>query len=96
MQTTARSKLTGFWYVLPALLFVVTFTAWPFLQMVWISLNEWSLITPPSFVGLQNYLDRLRRFPVLDLTPIHPEVHAVHHPDPDDRRISHRAPGHSQ
>ncbi|HET7846293.1 MAG TPA: sugar ABC transporter permease [Acidimicrobiia bacterium] len=56
MQTIARSKLTGFWYVLPALLFVVAFTAWPFVQMVWISLNEWSLITPPSFVGLQNYL----------------------------------------
>jgi len=54
MQTTARSKLTGLWYVMPALVFVVAFTAWPFLQMVWISLNEWSLITPPDFVGLQN------------------------------------------
>ncbi len=48
--------LTGLWYVMPALLFVMTFTAWPFVQMVWISLNEWSLITPPEFVGFQNYL----------------------------------------
>jgi multiple sugar transport system permease protein len=52
-----RSKWTGFWYVLPALAFVIIFTAWPFLQMAWISLNDWSLITPPTFVGLQNYLD---------------------------------------
>jgi multiple sugar transport system permease protein len=49
--------LTGFWYVLPAVAFVIIFTAWPFLQMVWISLNEWSLITPPTFIGFQNYLD---------------------------------------
>jgi multiple sugar transport system permease protein len=54
---THRSRLTGFWYVLPALAFVIFFTAWPFLQMVWISLNEWSLITPPTFIGFQNYLD---------------------------------------
>jgi len=57
MHTTTRRSLTGFWYVLPALLFVVAFTAWPFIQMVWISLNEWSLITPPSFVGLENYIN---------------------------------------
>ena len=54
---TNRSRLTGIWYVLPALAFVIAFTAWPFLQMVWISLNDWSLITPPDFVGFQNYLD---------------------------------------
>ncbi len=57
MHTTTHSKLTGLWYVMPALLFVVAFTAWPFIQMLWISLNEWSLITPPSYVGLQNYIN---------------------------------------
>lgn len=44
-------------YVAPAILFVLVFTAYPFLQMVWVSLNSWSLITPPSFVGLQNYIN---------------------------------------
>ena len=39
------------------LAFVILFTAWPFLQMVWISLNDWSLITPPTYVGFQNYLN---------------------------------------
>ena len=56
MHTIARSRLTGFWYVLPALLCVGIFTAWPFIQMVWISLNDWSLITPPTFIGFDNYL----------------------------------------
>ncbi|HVR79629.1 MAG TPA: sugar ABC transporter permease [Acidimicrobiia bacterium] len=56
MHKTKHDKLTGLWYVLPALAFVLVFTAWPFLQMVWISLNNWSLITPPTFVGLGNYV----------------------------------------
>jgi multiple sugar transport system permease protein len=57
MYKVNRNGLTGLWYVLPALAFVVAFTAWPFLQMVWISFNDWSLITPPSFVGLENYFN---------------------------------------
>jgi len=57
MPNTFRDRLTGLAYVLPAIVFVLVFTAWPFLQMVWISLNNWSLITPPTFVGFQNYLD---------------------------------------
>lgn len=57
MHYTHRNKLIGLAYVLPALVFVLTFTAWPFLQMVWISLNDWSLITPPTYVGFENYLE---------------------------------------
>jgi multiple sugar transport system permease protein len=55
MYATRRHKLTGLLYVAPALLFVLVFTAYPFMQMVWMSLNNWSLITPPRFVGLDNY-----------------------------------------
>jgi multiple sugar transport system permease protein len=50
-----RYKLVGFLYLLPALLFVLAFTAYPFAQMVWVSFNSWSLITPPKFIGLDNY-----------------------------------------
>src|SRR5206468_164969 len=39
----------------PAVLFVATFTVYPLAQMVWMSLNSWSLITPPKFIGLANY-----------------------------------------
>jgi multiple sugar transport system permease protein len=40
---------------MPALLFVLAFTLYPFARMFWISLNDWSLITPPEYVGLDNF-----------------------------------------
>ena len=55
MFATRRHKLIGFLYVAPALAFVLVFTAYPLIQMVWISFNNWSLITPPRYVGLDNY-----------------------------------------
>jgi multiple sugar transport system permease protein len=55
MYATRRYKLIGLLYLTPALLFVLAFTAYPFAHMVWISFNSWSLITPPSYVGLDNY-----------------------------------------
>jgi multiple sugar transport system permease protein len=50
-----RNKLIGLAYLAPALFFVLLFTAYPFAQMVWVSFNNWSLIEPPKFVGLDNY-----------------------------------------
>jgi multiple sugar transport system permease protein len=55
MHAMRRYKLIGFLYLAPALLFVLVFTAYPFAQMVWVSFNSWSLITPPKFIGLDNY-----------------------------------------
>src|SRR5262245_45949243 len=55
MRATRRRKLTGFLYVLPALLFVLAFTVYPFIHMVRVSLNDWTLITPPEYVGLDNF-----------------------------------------
>jgi multiple sugar transport system permease protein len=52
---TRRRKLTGFLYVLPALLFVGVFTLYPFIRMFWISLNDWDLLTPPEYVGTANF-----------------------------------------
>jgi multiple sugar transport system permease protein len=52
---TRRSRLTGIAYVTPALLFVLAFTAYPLARMVWMSFHNWSLITPPVWVGLDNY-----------------------------------------
>jgi multiple sugar transport system permease protein len=56
MSSTARSKWLGLAYLAPALLFVLCFTAYPFAQMIWISFNSWSLITPPKIVGGANYV----------------------------------------
>jgi multiple sugar transport system permease protein len=55
MYETKSAKLIGLLYLLPALLFVAAFTAWPFVQMVWVSFNNWTLISPPKFVGLGNF-----------------------------------------
>ena len=55
MYATRRYKLIGLLYLTPAILFVLVFTAYPFIQMVWLSMNSWSLITPPRFVGLGNF-----------------------------------------
>jgi len=55
MFATRRNKLLGLLYLSPALLFVVVFTAYPFVQMLWVSLNNWSLITPPRFIGVSNF-----------------------------------------
>ena len=55
MYRSRRSQLIGFAYLAPALVFVLAFTAYPLVQMVWMSFHNWSLITPPKYVGLANY-----------------------------------------
>ena len=55
MHASRRRKLIGSLYVMPALLFVLAFTVYPFVRMFWISLHDWSLITPPEYVGLDNF-----------------------------------------
>ena len=55
MYASRRFKVIGFLYLAPALLFVLAFTVYPFIQLVWVSFNNWSLITPPKYVGLGNF-----------------------------------------
>jgi multiple sugar transport system permease protein len=55
LYRSRRSRLIGLAYLAPALLFVLAFTAWPLAQMIWMSFHNWSLITPPRWVGMANY-----------------------------------------
>ena len=55
MYRTRRSRLTGIAYLAPAVLFVLAFTAYPLGRMIWMSFHNWSLITPPRYIGLANY-----------------------------------------
>jgi multiple sugar transport system permease protein len=55
MHRTRHAKLIGFLFLAPALLFVAAFTLLPLLGMIWISFHNWSLITPPKFVGTANF-----------------------------------------
>src|SRR6185295_17716936 len=51
-----RSGLIGFLYLAPALAFVAAFTLYPLAQMGWMSLNNWSLIAQPKFIGFGNFV----------------------------------------
>jgi multiple sugar transport system permease protein len=55
MIRRSRGRLTGIAYLAPALIFVLAFTVYPLVQMMWMSLHDWSLIARPRFVGLANY-----------------------------------------
>jgi len=49
-------RYVGLLYVAPALLFVLAFTVYPLLQMMWMSLHNWSLLTPPKYTGVGNFI----------------------------------------
>jgi len=55
MYATRRNTLIGLLYLSPALVFVALVTAYPFLQMLWVSLTDWTLIAAPKFIGATNY-----------------------------------------
>ncbi len=54
-----RRSLRGYFFVLPALLFYVTFAILPALHTAYLSLFDWDGITLATFVGLANYLEVL-------------------------------------
>jgi multiple sugar transport system permease protein len=56
MYSNRRGKVLGLLYIAPALTFVLVFTAYPVVQMAWMSLHNWSIIEPPKWVGLANYV----------------------------------------
>jgi multiple sugar transport system permease protein len=47
--------LFGYAMILPALLIVMLFTAGPIVASIGLSLYSWDVISPPSFIGLDNY-----------------------------------------
>jgi multiple sugar transport system permease protein len=55
MYNTRTSPLIGALYLMPIVLFVSVFTAYPFVQMVWMSLHNWSLLEAKKWVGLANF-----------------------------------------
>jgi len=55
-------------YILPALVFVLVMMLFPIAYTLWISFYEWSMsaITPPAFVGLDNYTSMFKDERFLD------------------------------
>ncbi|HMN31716.1 MAG TPA: hypothetical protein PKE45_26440 [Caldilineaceae bacterium] len=47
----------GWLFVLPVVLGIGIFQLYPTLFSLYASLTQWNLLTPPRYVGLQNYVD---------------------------------------
>src|SRR4249919_303221 len=56
MYSSRSSILVGLLYLAPAFLFVLVFTAYPFVQMVWMSFHNWSIIEPARWIGVANFV----------------------------------------
>jgi multiple sugar transport system permease protein len=56
MYNTPTSKVIGAFYLAPAVIFVLVFTAYPLSQMIWMSFHSWSLIEPKRWVGVANFV----------------------------------------
>lgn len=50
-----NEKLLGYLFILPSLIGFVAFFAVPAIRSVFISFQEWNLLTAPKYVGLANY-----------------------------------------
>ncbi len=56
---TAKRVGWVLFFLAPSALPLLAFTFAPMLQAAWISLHEWNLISPMTWVGLDNYVDLL-------------------------------------
>lgn len=48
--------LQGYFFAAPFIIGFLVFTAFPMLYSIWLSFHSWDLLTPPRFVGLQNFV----------------------------------------
>jgi multiple sugar transport system permease protein len=51
-----REAIYGYLFTAPAVLGFLIWIAGPMLFSAWLSLTEWDLLTPPEFVGFNNYV----------------------------------------
>jgi multiple sugar transport system permease protein len=49
------NPLYGYLYVIPFLIFFITFTVYPIFRGLQVSFSDWDVVNPPEFIGLQNY-----------------------------------------
>ncbi len=55
MTSHHRRQFQGSLFVLPAVVFTLTFFIIPLCMTGWMSLNDWPLLGTPKFIGLENY-----------------------------------------
>lgn len=75
-----RKVLTGYAFILPALILLVLFALGPFVFTIWVSLHEWNMLTPVEdmpWVGLANYTHLFRNDPLFRETLRNTVVFAI-------------------
>ncbi|MDN7551252.1 sugar ABC transporter permease [Burkholderia vietnamiensis] len=55
--TVRRQRRAAFLFLAPACLMVAVYVVWPILATLRLSFYEWDGMSPPSFVGLANYVE---------------------------------------
>jgi multiple sugar transport system permease protein len=55
-----RGALTGYLFISPVVLGYLIWVAGPMLVAVWLSLTDWDMLRPATFVGLENYRTMLQ------------------------------------
>ena len=54
-----KLSLTPYYFLAPALLVIAVFVLYPILAVVYYSFTDYSIVTPPIWVGLKNYVQLL-------------------------------------
>jgi len=55
-RNVLREWLTGYLLASPFLIGFFVFTAYPMGYAIWLSFQDWNLLGPPEFVGLENFI----------------------------------------
>ncbi|MDB6169336.1 MAG: putative transport system permease transporter protein [Verrucomicrobia bacterium] len=56
-MTTRRAQIFWFWiFAGPAMAGFVVFSLWPMLSSLWLSFCQYEVVSPPRFIGFQNYI----------------------------------------
>ena len=59
-----RRALAGYLFISPWIIGFLIFVLGPMIASLWLSLNKYNLITPPTFVGLQQYTTMFTQDPL--------------------------------
>ena len=51
-----REWAAGYFFAAPFIIGFLAFTAFPMLYSIWLSFHKWDLLSPPRFIGLQNFI----------------------------------------
>ncbi len=57
---TRKLQLTPYLFLAPALLVIAIFVLYPILAVVYYSFTDYSIVTPPEWIGLRNYQELMR------------------------------------